>query len=194
MHPFRKYIVQYTPVLHTEWELIASCLVRAEYSRGDILLKSGKLCRKLYFLESGFLRFYIDKDGRDITKFFTHSPYCFTAQKSFTTDAPSDEAIEVLQDAVIWEMPKKEAFDLLVYPHWSTFIRKLIQEVQFNTEQILEDLQNLTAEERYVNMVEAGDQILIHAPLKDIASYLGIAPQSLSRIRKKYWTTSTKLT
>ena len=63
-------------------------------------------------------------------------------------------------------------------------VRKLIQEVQFYTEQILDEAQNQTAEERHINMVEKDDSILVHVPLKDIASYLGIAPQSLSRIRK----------
>ena len=91
-------------------------------------------------------------------------------------------------------MNKTDAFELLRYPNWSEFIRKLIQEVQFFTEQILEELQTSTAEERYIKMVKENDPILLNAPLKDIASYLGIAPQSLSRIRKKYWLNNRKLT
>ncbi|MEM6395762.1 MAG: Crp/Fnr family transcriptional regulator [Bacteroidota bacterium] len=194
MHPFRVYISQFSLLTNEEWAVIEACLVKRYFKKGDIILASGQLCRKLYFLQSGFLRFYIDKDGRDITKFFTPSPYCFTAQKSFANDIPAEESIEVLQDALIWEMPKEEAFGLLKWVNWSTFVRKLIQEVQFNTEQILEDIQNLTAEERYTKMMAESDPILQNAPLKDIASFLGIAPQSLSRIRKKYWSESRNLT
>ena len=84
-------------------------------------------------------------------------------------------------------MSKKEAFELLEIPNWSAFVRKLIQEVQYFTEQILEESQSYTAEERYIKMTEAQSSLLNNVPLKDIASYLGIAPQSLSRIRKKYW-------
>ncbi|MEL7222747.1 MAG: hypothetical protein AAGJ93_15605 [Bacteroidota bacterium] len=107
---------------------------------------------------------------------------------------PAEDSIEVLQDAIVWEMDQSIAFDLLKYPNWSAFVRKLVQEVQYLTEQILEDIQNNTAEERYIKMMQSNDPILTNAPLKDIASFLGIAPQSLSRIRKKYWAAARNLT
>ena len=91
-------------------------------------------------------------------------------------------------------MNRSDAYDLLRLPGWSQFILKLIQEVQFYTEQILTKVQNKTAEERYVEMVEHQNPILQYAPLKYIASYLGIALQSLSRIRNKYWLETKKLT
>ena len=194
MHPFRAYISQYNTLSNAEWEQIEKCLTRKYYVKGATILASGKTCRKLYFLEEGFLRFYVYKDGNDVTKFFTEAPYCFTSQRSFTNEIPTEDNIEALKDSIVWEMNKTDAFELLRYPNWSEFIRKLIQEVQFFTEQILEELQTSTAEERYIKMVKENDPILLNAPLKDIASYLGIAPQSLSRIRKKYWLNNRKLT
>lgn len=173
---------------------IESCLSKRIYQRGDMLLSAGKICRKLYFLEEGFLRFFVLNDGKDITKYFTKPPYCFTSQRSFTQNIPADDNIEAVQDSIVWEMSKEDAFELLKMFHWSEFVRKLTQEVQFYTEQILEEFQGMTAEERYCKMVEENDSILTNVPLKDIASYLGIAPQSLSRIRKKYWSENRKLT
>ncbi|BFP43525.1 Crp/Fnr family transcriptional regulator [Flavobacteriaceae bacterium GF1] len=184
MHPFKKYILTYQSLGLEEWEQIERCLSRKEYAKGEVILASGKICRKLYFLEDGFLRFYILKDGETVSKFFTEAPYCFTSQRSFANGIPTDDTIEALKDSIIWEMDKTDAFDLLRIPNWSEFIRKLIQEVQYFTEQILEETQNYTAEERYRRMLEQNSSILLHAPLKDVASYLGIAPQSLSRIRK----------
>lgn len=194
MHPFNRYISSYTNLQHHEWEQIEKCLIKRVYKKGDVILTSGKICSKLYFLEDGFLRFFITNDGENVTKFFTNAPYCFTSQKSFTNDTPTQDNIEALNDSIVWEMNKSDAFDLLKIFNWSEFIRKLIQEVQFNTELILTEIQNKTAEERYIKMVEENNPILMKAPLKYIASYLGIAPQSLSRIRKKYWANSTKLT
>jgi len=194
MHPFRKYILNYTVLSNEEWRQVEKCLSKRRYKKGETILQNGKICRKLYFLETGFLRFYILNDGKEVTKFFTKPPYCFTAQRSFTNDIPTEDNIEALQDSVVWEMSKTAAFDLLKYNKWSEFVRKLIQEVQFNTEQILEEIQNKTAEERYITMIEENDSILSNVPLKHIASYLGIAPQSLSRIRKKYSTAPRKLT
>ena len=186
MHPFRKYISRFTNISGEEWKEVEKCLTRNQYPGGELILRSGKTCKKLYFVEEGLLRFFIIKEGLDVTKFFTLSPYCFTSQKSFTEEIPSKDNIETLQDSVIWEMSKSDAFDLFRYRGWSEFIRKLIQEVQFNTEKILEALQNMTAEERYIKMIETQNPILQKVPLKHIASYLGITPQSLSRIRKKY--------
>lgn len=188
MHPFKKYIASFVSLNNTDWEEIEKCLTRNEHQTGDILLRQGKVCKKLYFLESGFLRFFVmDKNGEDVTKFFTEPPYCLTSQRSFTNETPSTDNIEVMEKSIVWEIKKEDAFALLKIPAWSEFVRKLIQEVQFYTEEILQELQNKTAEERYIALLEGNSIILQKAPLKYIASYLGIAPQSLSRIRKKYY-------
>ena len=194
MHAFRKYILAYSNISKEDWALIEANLQKRIYEPGELILEEGQICRKLYFLEAGFLRFFVDREGETVTKFFTKAPYCFTAQKSLTQEIPTKDNIEVLQQALIWEMSKTDAFELFKLPKWSEFVRKLIQEVQFNTEEILESLQNDTAEERYIRMIEENDTILQKAPLKHIASYLGIAPQSLSRIRKKYANAKRKLT
>lgn len=194
MHPFRTFIQNYSTLTDAEWAQVEKCISRKVYTRGDILLASGKVCRKLYFLETGFLRYFVFKSGEDVTKYFTEAPYCFTSQRSFTTNTPAEDNIEALQDSIVWEMDQSDAFALLKVFHWSEFVRKLVQEVQFFTEQILEDLQNKTAEERYIQMVEENNSLLANVPLKHVASFLGIAPQSLSRIRKKYWKDMPKLT
>ncbi|MEM6629812.1 MAG: Crp/Fnr family transcriptional regulator [Bacteroidota bacterium] len=194
MHPFRRYIRTYSDLSDKDWTLVCSALSRKEYSVGELILKGGQICRKLYFLEDGFLRYWINRDGVEVTKYFTEPPYCFTSQRSLTKEIPSNDNIEVLEEAIVWEMDKQDAFGLLRLPSWSEFVRKLIQEVQYSTEEILEAIQNQTAEARYIEMIETNDIILQKAPQKYIASYLGIAPQSLSRIRKKFLVDQRKLT
>ena len=81
-------------------------------------------------------------------------------------------------------MTFEDTYRLLKITNWSNFIRELIQEVQSFTEEILEELQTETAEIRYRKMLESNNNLLQRVPLKHLASYLGIAPQSLSRIRK----------
>jgi CRP-like cAMP-binding protein len=184
MHPFRKFIQLYTDLPEDDWEKIAASLKRKEMEKDTLVLKEGEICRHLYFLESGLLRFFTWKDGNDITKFFTDEPYCFTSQKSFTTRQPARENIEVVEKSVIWQMTYQAAHDLLELASWGEFIRKLIQEVQGFTEEILEELQTETAESRYKKMLETHGSLLQRVPLKHLASYFGIAPQSLSRIRK----------
>ncbi|MEL7001201.1 MAG: Crp/Fnr family transcriptional regulator [Bacteroidota bacterium] len=171
---------------NVDWQEVEDCLTKKRYKKGEILLHEGRICKKLYFLESGALRFFITKDGDEISKFFTLPLYCFTSQRSFNNEIPAQESIAALEDSIVWEMSRKDAYELYRLDSWSSFVRKLTQEVQFFTEQILEEIQNYTAEERYCKMIDQGDLLLQKVPLKHLATYLGIAPQSLSRIRKKY--------
>lgn len=194
MHPYRQFIHNYTKITNQDWERITSCLTKRVLPSGHLLLEEGKICRHVYFLESGLLRYFVWKDGNDVTKFFTQPPYCFTSQRSFNNEIPAKESIEVLAESVVWEMSKADAYRLFELKNWSTFVRKLTQEVQFFTEEILEELQSETAENRYRKMLLTGDPLLQKVPLKHLASYLGIAPQSLSRIRKKLWAQKTMST
>ena len=185
MHPVRRFIHSYIELNDAEWQFIEACLTQLNIPAGEILLEEGRICRYLYFLESGLVRFFVWRDGEDISKFFTFPPFCFTSQRSFTNEEPATESIETLEDSIIWRMTQKDAFDLFRFPNWNTFVRRLIQDVQYDTEMLLEALQNETAENRYRAMQQENDPILTRVSQKHLASYLGIAPQSLSRIRKK---------
>jgi len=185
VHPVKKYIKKFVDLPDPDWARIEERLSLQSYGPETLLLEQGKICRNLYFLEKGLLRFFVWREGRDVTKFFTQAPYCFTSQQSFTKEIPARESIATLEDSLIWTLSREDAFDLFRLPSWNTFVRLLIQEVQSNTEDILEELQNITAEERYLRLLEEEADLVSRVPLKYLASYLGIAAQSLSRIRKK---------
>jgi CRP-like cAMP-binding protein len=182
---FRKFIENYTTLSDNDWKEISQCFEKKILDKDQILLGEGKICRHLYFIESGLVRFYINKDGNDITKFFTDAPYCFTSQVSFTAEKPATENIQAIEKSIIWQTTLKQANELLELKSWNTFVRKLIQEVQSYTEEILQEIQTETAEHRYEKMLKSNPILLQRLPLKHLASYFGIAPQSLSRIRKK---------
>jgi CRP-like cAMP-binding protein len=185
LETFRHFIENYTALSDSDWKEISKCFEQRILEKDEILLAEGKICRHLYFIEIGLLRFYINKNGNDITKFFTEAPYCFTSQVSFTAEKPATENIQAIEKSIIWQTTLKQANELLESKSWNTFIRKLIQEVQSYTEDILQEIQTETAEFRYEKMLKSNPTLLQRLPLKHLASYFGIAPQSLSRIRKK---------
>ncbi|MEM9885644.1 MAG: Crp/Fnr family transcriptional regulator [Bacteroidota bacterium] len=186
MEQFRSFVEKYQKIPDNDWDKISNCFRKREIPKNDFILKEGKVCRHLYFLEKGLLRYFIDKDGIEITKFFTIAPYCFTSQVSFNNNTPSKENIQAIETSVLFETTFEENQSLLNLKSWNLFARKITQEVQFFTEEILEELQSETAESRYINMVNNHGNLVQRLPLKILASYLGIAPQSLSRIRRKY--------
>lgn len=185
MKSFKLFIENYTSISNSDWDEVTSCFEKRVIAKEEMILQEGKICRHLYFLESGLLRFYINKNGLEVTKFFTISPYCFTSQVSFTSEKASTENIQALEESIIYQTTLQHANKLLELKSWNTFIRKLIQEVQYFTEEILQEIQTETAENRYKKMMKDQPDLFQRLPLKHLASYLGIAPQSLSRIRKK---------
>ncbi len=193
MDSLKSFIERYTALSPSDWQKIAPLFVRQEICAEAWLLPEGKICRHLYFLESGLLRFAFLKDGNEVTKFFTESPYVFTSQQSFSQQRPALEGIQAIEDSVVWRMQRDDAYRLLDLRSWSEFVRQLVQEVQFFTEEILIDLQTETAENRYRTMLMQSPELLQRVPLKYLASYLGIAQPSLSRIRKNI-TPNTNLT
>jgi CRP/FNR family transcriptional regulator, anaerobic regulatory protein len=176
---------KYTAIPSTEWEVIAACFNKRILNKDGVLLSEGKVCRHLYFVETGLLRFYINKDGNDITKFFTEAPYFFTSQASFNAQKPSLENIQAIEDCILYQISYEKSTELFKLESWAEFGRKITQEVQFFTEEILEELQTETAELRYQKMLKNNAKLVERIPLKYLASFFGIAPQSLSRIRKK---------
>lgn len=185
MDTFRLFIENYATISDKDWKLVSACFEKRIIEKNAILLQEGNICRHLYFIETGLLRYFINKDGNEITKFFTEAPYCFTSQVSFTAEKPATENIQAIEDSIIWQATLEQVNELLELKSWNTFVRKLIQEVQYYTEEILQEIQTETAENRYKKMIKTNPQLLQRVPLKYLASYFGIAPQSFSRIRKK---------
>lgn len=185
MHPFQQYIQNYTAISSSEWSKIEPDLQLFYYGQKDIILTEGEVCNFLYFLEEGLLRYVVNQDGEELTKYFTIAPYCFTSQKSFTRRIPALEGIQAIEKSKVWKISYEASDKLLQLSGWNTFIRKLILEVQGYTDDIVKELQSRTAEERYSQLLINSSELLKRVPQKYLASYLGIAPQSLSRIRKK---------
>ncbi len=185
LEEFRKFVERYENIPDVDWDLITSCFRKRELPKNFNILEQGKICKNLYFLEEGLLRFFTLKEGDEWTKFFTIAPYLFTSQASFNSRKPANEYIQTIEKSVIWETTFKENQELLKLKSWNSFARKITQEVQFFTEEILEDLQTETAEKRYQKLLHKQPELLQRIPLKHLASFFGVAPQSLSRIRKK---------
>lgn len=91
---------------------------------------------------------------------------------SFTAEKPANESIQAIEKSVVWQTTFQQANDLLELKSWNTFIRKLIQEVQVYTEEILEEIQTETAEQRYINMLTQQGDFVQRIPLKYKEQYL----------------------
>lgn len=181
------FIEEKITLTEKEWLFVAERLETVSINANTLLLREGQVCGHLYFVNKGLMRFFITtSDGKDTTKFFTPEHQLFTSQQSFSTQTPARENIEALEDAELLAI--SHAALQHIYndvPKWHTLIRRVLQDVNGMTERIYMDNITITAEERYRRLLLDEPEIALRAPLKHIASYLGVTPESLSRIRKK---------
>ncbi len=185
MNAFKNFIENYTDLPGSDWQIISKAFERREFAKNETILAEGSICRYFYFLEKGLVRFYENNDGNDVTKFFTKAPYCFTSKVSFNQQKPATENIQALTSTVVWQTTLPQTNALLHLESWSTFTRRFVHEVQTYTEELMMQIKTETAEQRYYKLLEQHPDVIHSIPLKYLSSFLGIAPQSLSRIRKK---------
>lgn len=182
----REFIQNYTKLTDSEWYSIKLLFESKEFNKYEIILEEGKICRYFYYLESGLIRFYNTIDGLDFTKTFTIAPYCFTSKISFRNQTASNEGIQTLNKTKVWQLSNDNYKKLEELNSWNIFMRKLLNEIQEFSESFYLDIRTMTAEERYLKILkEYSNDLIQKIPLKHLSSFLGIAPQSLSRIRKK---------
>ncbi len=182
----REFIEKYSELNDEEWNFIEQLFEIKEFDRNELILEEGKICRYFYFLESGLIRFYGNINGEDFTKTFTIAPYCFTSKISFRKQEASCEGIQALERTKVWRISFANYKKLEAFNSWNIFIRKLLNEIQEFGETFYLDIRTMTAEARYKKILEEyPEELLQKIPLKHLSSFLGVAPQSLSRIRKK---------
>jgi len=180
----RKFIEQYTKVPDDEWLIINEAFERKLFAKNEIILEEGSICRYFYFLQTGLIRCYTYYDGTDITKYFTAAPYCFTSLESFRKQIPAEESIQTLEESVIWFARYNKLELLKTLSSWNEFTTKLLQEVQQFSRISLLEIKTKTADQRYKELLVNKPEVIQRIPLKYLSGYLGVAPQSLSRIRK----------
>lgn len=184
----KNFIRNYTNLAEEEWDEIKKVFQREVFQKDDLLLEEGKVCRYFYFFEQGLIRFFCNVDGADVTKTFAIAPYCFTSKVSFRNQSPASESIQALDETVVWKISYQQYKQLEKIASWNIFMRKLLNEIQEFMENHLLETKIHTAEQYYQKLQDRYPaDILQKIPLKHLASFMGVAPQSLSRIRNNIY-------
>lgn len=181
------FIQKILPMPADKAEHISTYFTPKQYCKNDFLLKEGKVCTESYFVESGFLRSYVvDIDGNEVTTDFYGSNIFANDFLSFFKQIPSNENIQALADCTTW-MINYEDLQICFHtiPEFREFGRMMLINNYSRLKERMLGMIQLTAEQRYEKLVSSHTEIFQNAPLKNIASYLGITDTSLSRIRKE---------
>lgn len=186
MEAFIKYLQQFPHFSQNAYEVAVRHVEQAKIPAGEYLLKQGKTCKQIAFINSGLFRLYYFKDGNEITNCFCKEGTITCSYGSLITQQPSEIAIQAIEDSQITTI-SYEALQKLYSrdPFWQQ-VGRLAAENEFITSEYHNRfLNDLSATERYLQILEKDKNLLQRVPLNYLASYLQVAPETLSRIRKK---------
>lgn len=150
------------------------------------ILGAGTTAKEVYFILNGCIRLFYEKDGEDISAYFFTEKMFAGAYDSFISQKPSRHSIETLEDCQVLAISYKALQELFFeFPKMNEFVRKVLEERfvslhELFTSQILD-----SPEERYLNLLKERPDIIQRIPQHQIATFLGITPVSLSRIRNR---------
>jgi CRP-like cAMP-binding protein len=167
---------------------IAGHFLEKNISKNDFLLKEGRICDEYLFLERGFMRsFTHDTNGDEVTTHFYAPNQIVFEGASYFNRTISRESIQALTDCEGWFITY-EQLNMLFHsvPEFREFGRSILVKGFVALKQRMLSVINETAEERYAGLIKSNPEIFQNAPLKAIASYIGITDTSLSRIRKEF--------
>ncbi len=157
------------------------------YPKNRVIEEEGKVPQYLYFVVSGFVRlFHYNDKGDEVTTHINCPPGFITSYSNFTNQTRSDENLECITDCELLRITKTD-LDLLTQksPAFKDFSFFVFQKSLSYNEKRAKELATLTAEKRYLKLMTEHPELLHNVPMQYIASFLGMNPKSLSRIRKQ---------
>jgi len=165
----------------SDWETKSKII---EYKKGERIVKEGQQRHKLFFLIKGSLRAYYINDDKKITDWFAFENEFITTSTSYFTNEPSLHFIETMEDSIILETEKSNVeFLCKNYHDFEHLFRVILSKVIVQFRHRIASIQFKTVKQRYKSLIGQYPQIELIVPLGDIASFLGITQETLSRIR-----------
>lgn len=156
-----------------------------QFKKGETILKQGQICKTIMFVEKGYLRTFIDKNGTEINTDFTFDGNFTTNLKSLRSASPADNSIQAGEITTIYEFDKDKLLELYnVSVEIESFGRKLLEQLLIAREEHTNLFKIYSPTERYQYLQNNKPEILQRVSLTQLSSYLGIARETLSRIRK----------
>lgn len=186
MNNLKDILTQKLNITTDEWDYFSSLLTRKELTKSSLLLSKGEIEKHISFIEEGSIRFYVPYEESDLTFSFIFENDFSCAYDSFLTQTPSLYNAESLTKSVLWQLSYENLQKLyLTLPKSNILGRLLTEEIYLKKAKRELSLLTQTPEERYLDLFTLRPNLIKNIPLKYIASYIGITPQALSRIRKR---------
>ena len=179
------FLAQFVALGDAEQQLIRTLTRVEQYPKGTLLLEEGQVARVNWLVVEGCVRVFRRVDGADRTVAF-HTEFQPAVPPTYGTDTPSPVAFECLEDVVASaSTPDEEARAFAEYPVFESVCRAMGEVLLGRLQETHVDALTRTPEQRYLDLVAHRPDLLQRVPQYHIASFLGIQPETLSRIRRR---------
>ena len=170
-----------------EEDIIKSYLTLKKLRRKQYLLQEGDVCKSIAFVSKGALRSYsVDEKGEEHIIQFALEGWTNSDLYSFMTGEPATYNIEAIEDSELILISKSAQEEILKkVPRYETFVRLQITGAYLAMQKRLTSIISLTLEDRYISFINLYPNIVQRVPQRMIASYMGLKPETLSRLRRK---------
>ncbi|MEI6409943.1 MAG: Crp/Fnr family transcriptional regulator [Bacteroidota bacterium] len=184
---FRAKIELFTSIPDADWAMILPHLELKKIKKHVFFAEEGKRAYDIGFVVEGMFRHFYTKDGEEKTTYFYFENHFITSYISCITGQPSQLTIEALSDASYLSLPYKVLADLFEKSMaWQRFGRLIAEYLAIGLEERMVSLLTQSPEERYMDLLQGNKKKIIERiPQHYIATYLGITPVSMSRIRNR---------
>ncbi|SMC98265.1 Crp/Fnr family transcriptional regulator [Pedobacter nyackensis] len=183
----KAFLTSFQVLTSDEISQFESLLVKRHLKKGAFFISEGKFSKEVAFINTGILRsFYTTESGEEMTYCISFPNALMTAYSAFITGMPTIENIQAIADSELLIIQKHDIDKLQESsPNWIRF-SKIIAELQYlELEKRLFVFQKDKAKKRYIDLLENQPDYVQQIPLQYLASYLGITPRHLSRLRKE---------
>jgi CRP-like cAMP-binding protein len=174
-------------VSEEEEEFFRNSLTIKKIRAGEFLLRQGEVAKELFFIEKGLIRaFHVEKD-KEINTYLGADGCYYTSLESFLNQKPSEEYIQTLEDSMVTSLRFTKMKELKeTFPGFNKILNAFLEQGYLCVSNRLKTFQMRSAREKYESFLNyAEPKVIQRTPLLHIASYLGIAPESLSRVRRE---------
>lgn len=184
MNKFSGFIRSKIAIDKADLEIILSHFKTRQIKKGQLILKRGQIAYQYFYINSGALRFFFGEFEEQFTAWIVFEDEFFTEISSLNPQKPTRFNIEAIEDTELIYIDMSDMEILYKkFPAWQEFGRITWEAMAVRMIDQIINFQTLSAEERYLTLI-TNSKIAQSVPVKQIASYLGITPNALSRIRK----------
>ncbi len=186
MEPFITALERRLPLTEVEVDFVRRHLPVRTFAKGDYLLRAGEVSSAFFFNQSGLVRMFYLREGEEKTAYFYEEGEFVSAYESFTRREPARMSLQAVEETVTVEIGWENAGAMLdQFPKFEALARILMEEELIICQKIIASFVTQSPVERYEQLLAEKPSIFRRVPQHQIASFIGVQPETLSRIKRR---------